>query len=755
MSEIAPLISDLAVILIAAGIITLIFKCLKQPVVLGYIVAGILAGPAVPYIPTVSDPTNIKIWADIGVIFLLFAMGLEFSFKKLMTVGGTAVIASITIVSGMMFLGYTAGNALGFSHLSSIFLGGMLSMSSTAIVFKAFDDMGLRGQKFTGVVLGVLVVEDLVAVVLRVLLSTLAVRKQVEGMEMLESILKLGAFLIFWSLLGIYLIPSFLKKIKPFLNDETLLIIALGFCLGMVMIAAKAGFSSALGAFVMGSLLAETIEAEKIEKLVKPVKDLFAAIFFVSVGMMIQPDLLIEYLVPICILTILVIIGQIFFGSLGVLLSGQPLKIALQSGFSLTQIGEFAFIIASLGVSLKVTDDYLYPVIVAVSVVTTFLTPYMIRMATPVYQLIDNYLPSSIKLMLNRYSSGSNTVKHKSTWNKLLKSMLLDVILYTVLTIFSIIIFFTYVNPIIRENILGFKGALLSLSIILAIILPFLWAIIMKKNHSPEFLKLWNDSKFNRGPLVSLIAIKLLLCASILMPVIVHIFNVASGVGFIITLLILLMIILSKKLKKRSLSIEKRFIDNFNGKTTDSNIGSPLTDNILKSLPFNDLHLMDFVVGQESSIVGRSLKEINFRQKYGINIVSIIRGERQINIPRGEERLYPFDKIIIVGTDEELDLFQEIIQKQDKEYRDQLAQSFNNNIKIEHFNIEPDSPLIGRSIQQSDIRDKNACLILGIERDGKSMMNPPSQTVFKENDNVWVAGEYRQIVQLSEGLSYN
>ena len=755
MSEIAPLISDLAVILIAAGIITLIFKCLKQPVVLGYIVAGILAGPAVPYIPTVSDPTNIKIWADIGVIFLLFAMGLEFSFKKLMTVGGTAVIASITIVSGMMFLGYTAGNALGFSHLSSIFLGGMLTMCSSAIVFKAFDDMGLRGQKFTGVVLGVLVVEDLVAVVLMVLLSTLAVSKQVEGMEMLESILKLGAFLIFWSLLGIYLIPSFLKKIKPFLNDETLLIIALGFCLGMVMIAAKAGFSSALGAFVMGSLLAETTEAEKIEKLVKPVKDLFAAIFFVSVGMMIQPDLLIEYLVPICILTILVIIGQIFFGSLGVLLSGQPLKIALQSGFSLTQIGEFAFIIASLGVSLKVTDDYLYPVIVAVSVVTTFLTPYMIRMATPVYQLIDNYLPSSIKLMLNRYSSGSNTVKHKSTWNKLLKSMLLDVILYTVLTIFSIIIFFTYVNPIIRKNILGFKGALLSLSIILAIILPFLWAIIMKKNHSPEFLKLWNDSKFNRGPLVSLIAIKLLLCASILMPVIVHIFNVASGVGFIITLLILLMIILSKKLKKRSLSIEKRFIDNFNGKTTDSNIGSPLTDNILKSLPFNDLHLMDFVVGQESSIVGRSLKEINFRQKYGINIVSIIRGERQINIPRGEERLYPFDKIIIVGTDEELDLFQEIIQKQDKEYRDQLAQSFNNNIKIEQFNIEPDSPLIGRSIQQSDIRDKNACLILGIERDGKSMMNPPSQTVFKENDNVWVAGEYRQIVQLSEGLSYN
>ena len=655
MSEIAPLISDLAVILIAAGIITLVFKWLKQPVVLGYIVAGILAGPAVPYIPTVSDPTNIKIWADIGVIFLLFAMGLEFSFKKLMTVGGTAVIASITIVSGMMFLGYTAGNALGFSHLSSIFLGGMLSMSSTAIVFKAFDDMGLRGQKFTGVVLGVLVVEDLVAVVLMVLLSTLAVSKQVEGMEMLESILKLGAFLIFWSLLGIYLIPSFLKKIKPFLNDETLLIIALGFCLGMVMIAAKAGFSSALGAFVMGSLLAETIEAEKIEKLVKPVKDLFAAIFFVSVGMMIQPDLLIEYLVPICILTILVIIGQIFFGSLGVLLSGQPLKIALQSGFSLTQIGEFAFIIASLGVSLKVTDDYLYPVIVAVSVVTTFLTPYMIRMATPVYQLIDNYLPSSIKLMLNRYSSGSNTVKHKSTWNKLLKSMLLDVILYTVLTIFSIIIFFTYVNPIIRENILGFKGALLSLSIILAIILPFLWAIIMKKNHSPEFLKLWNDSKFNRGPLVSLVILRIILCIGLVMLPVARLLNATVGIVLAIAATVIVIVILSKRLKRQSILMERHFFSNLSARELENERKAPINQRFANHLLERDLHLADFEVKQNSPSMGKTLKELNFRQKCNVNIVTIIRGEQRINIPGGEERLYPFDKLVVVGADVDLE----------------------------------------------------------------------------------------------------
>ena len=710
MSQIPSLISDLAVILISAGLVTLLFKWLKQPVVLGYIVAGILAGPSITQIPTVTNIESIRIWADIGVIFLLFALGLDFSFKKLMKVGGTAVIGAITIVIGMMTLGYTTGLSLGWGHMNSLFLGGMLSMSSTTIIFKAFDDMGLRNQRFAGVVFGILVVEDLFAVLLMVLLSTLAVSKHVEGMELLNSVIKLGVFLLFCFVIGIYLIPSFLKKARTFLNDETLLIVSLGLCLGMVIIATKAGFSSALGAFVMGSILAETIDAEHIEHIIKPVKDLFGAIFFVSVGMLIDPALLWEYKIPILILTLVVMTGQILFASFGVLLSGQPVKIAIQSGFSLAQIGEFAFIIASLGLSLGVTDNFLYPIVVAVSVVTTFFTPYMIRMAEPACRIADRIIPKSWMKFLERYSSGSNTIHQKSAWNKLLKALIRIVGTYTAVTLVLIFIWLQFIAPFIMKELPGIRGAGISLVLILLLIAPMLRAIMMKKNHSAEFQQLWLDSKYNRGPLVSLIAIKLLLCASILMPVIVHIFNVASGVGFIITLLILLMIILSKKLKKRSLSIEKRFIDNFNGKTTDSNIGSPLTDNILKSLPFNDLHLMDFVVGQESSIVGRSLKEINFRQKYGINIVSIIRGERQINIPRGEERLYPFDKIIIVGTDEELDLFQEIIQKQDKEYRDQLAQSFNNNIKIEQFNIEPDSPLIGRSIQQSDIRDKNACL---------------------------------------------
>ena len=484
MSQIPSLISDLAVILISAGLVTLLFKWLKQPVVLGYIVAGILAGPSITQIPTVTNIESIRIWADIGVIFLLFALGLDFSFKKLMKVGGTAVIGAITIVIGMMTLGYTTGLSLGWGHMNSLFLGGMLSMSSTTIIFKAFDDMGLRNQRFAGVVFGILVVEDLFAVLLMVLLSTLAVSKHVEGMELLNSVIKLGVFLLFCFVIGIYLIPSFLKKARTFLNDETLLIVSLGLCLGMVIIATKAGFSSALGAFVMGSILAETIDAEHIEHIIKPVKDLFGAIFFVSVGMLIDPALLWEYKIPILILTLVVMTGQILFASFGVLLSGQPVKIAIQSGFSLAQIGEFAFIIASLGLSLGVTDNFLYPIVVAVSVVTTFFTPYMIRMAEPACRVADRIIPKSWMKFLERYSSGSNTIHQKSAWNKLLKALIRIVGTYTAVTLVLIFIWLQFIAPFIMKELPGIRGAGISLVLILLLIAPMLRAIMMKKNHS-------------------------------------------------------------------------------------------------------------------------------------------------------------------------------------------------------------------------------------------------------------------------------
>ena len=751
MSEIPSLISDLAVILVSAGLVTLLFKKLKQPVVLGYVVAGILAGPSIEEIPTVSEVESIRIWADIGVIFLLFALGLDFSFKKLMKVGGTAVIGAITIVIGMMTAGYATGLTLGWGHMNSLFLGGMLSMSSTTIIFKAFDDMGLRNQRFAGVVFGILVVEDLFAVLLMVLLSTVAVSKHVEGMELLNSVVKLGVFLLFCFVVGIYLIPSFLKQTKRFLNEETMLIVTIGLCLGMVMIATQAGFSSALGAFVMGSILAETVEAERIERLIKPVKDLFGAIFFVSVGMLIDPAMLWEYKVPILIITVVVMVGQICFASLGVLLSGQPIKIAIQSGFSLAQIGEFAFIIASLGLTLKVTDSFLYPIVVAVSVVTTFFTPYMIRLSDPAYRLADRWIPARWKEWLTKFAAGSTTIRQKSTWHKLLIALARIVGTYTAVTLVLIFLMLRFMTPLIQTYIPGIRGNLIALTLILVVISPMLRAIMMKKNHSTEFQQLWHDSKFNRGPLISLIILRIVLCAGILMLPIARLVNAAAGLLLAICCVLILLIITSKRLKKHSILMERRFFSNLSARELEEERHAPINQRFANHLLERDLHLADFEVKQNSPSMGKSLKELNFRQKCNVNVVTIIRGEQRINIPGGEERLYPFDKLVVVGADDDLTHFRRYIEERYKQSAEGHSAERREEMRMEQILISSDSRLVGRSIIESGIRDKAACLVIGIERGNRSIQNPPPTTVFEQGDIVWLVGERSKLVRLSEG----
>lgn len=755
MSQLPTLISDLAVILIAAGLVSLLFKWLKQPVVLGYIVAGILAGPSITEIPTVTDIESIRIWADIGVVFLLFALGLDFSFKKLMKVGGTATIGAITVVMGMMTVGYSTGMALGWGYMNSLFLGGMLSMSSTTIIFKAFEDMELRNKRFAGVVLGVLVVEDLFAVLLMVLLSTLAVSKEVEGTELLDSVVKLGIFLLFTFIAGIYLLPSFLRKTKKYLNDETLLIVSIGLCLGMVILATKSGFSSALGAFVMGSILAETLEAEHIEHLTKPVKNLFGAIFFVSVGMLIDPALLWEYKFPILFITLVVIVGQILFSSFGILLSGQPLKVAIQSGFSLAQIGEFAFIIASLGLSLKVTDHFLYPIVVAVSVITTFLTPFMIRLSEPAYHFADKHMPGSWRRFFDRYTSGANTIKQKSTWDKLLKALLRIVVMYSAVAVVLIVLWLKYVAPLIMSKLPGFQGEILSLGLILLIISPLLRAVMMKKNHSVEYQELWQDSKYNRGSLVSLIVLRILLCIGIVMIPVAKLLNITFGLVIAIASASIILFIFSKRLKKHSIQIERHFFKNLSARQVEQERKSPIKQQFANHLLARDLHLADFEIRQASPSVGKTLKELDFRNKCGVNVVTIIRGEQRINIPGGEERLFPFDKLIVVGTDTELESFLQYTEERYRQNQSVLQNEELKEVSMEQFVINQGSELIGRSIRESGIRDISACLVIGIERGVSSIMNPSPSTVFEEGDIVWIVGERDKMIILSEGEIVN
>ena len=502
MSHLATLINDLALILICAGVMTLLFKKLKQPLVLGYVVAGFLASPHMPYTPSVMDTANIQTWADIGVIFLLFALGLEFSFKKIVKVGGAAIIAACTIIFCMILLGITVGTGFGWQRMDSIFLGGMIAMSSTTIIYKAFDDLGMRKKQFTGLVLSVLILEDILAIVLMVMLSTMAVRHNFEGSEMLESIGKLLFFLILWFVVGIYLIPELLKRCRKLMSEETLLIVSLGLCFGMVVMAARTGFSAAFGAFIMGSILAETVEAESIERLVKPVKDLFGAVFFVSVGMMVDPAMIVEYALPIIVITLAVIFGQSLFGTLGVLLAGQPLKTAMQCGFSLTQIGEFAFIIATLGMTLKVIDGFLYPIVVAVSVITTFTTPYFIKMADPASKWIENHLPERLSFLIDRYSANASTVQVENPWKKVLGVYLGKIALYSTILIGILILSLSWFIPMIEDVVPDSWGTTLGVVITLAVMSPFLWGLAMKRINSRKLMSIKENKRYSKDNVI-------------------------------------------------------------------------------------------------------------------------------------------------------------------------------------------------------------------------------------------------------------
>ncbi len=564
MSQLEPLIADLALILMCAGAMTLLFKSLKQPIVLGYIVAGFLASPNMTYMPSVTDMHGVHVWSEIGVIFLLFALGLEFSFKKILKMGSAPIIAAIAIISGMMYVGSMVGYLFGWSDMDCIYLGGMLAMSSTTIIFKAFDDMGLRKERFANLVLSVLIIEDILAIVLMVMLSTLAVSKEFEGTQMLYSILNLAFFLILWFSVGIYLIPLFLRKVKPLMNEETLLIIALAMCFGMVVTASEVGFSAAFGAFVMGSILAETSEGKKIEHLVAPVKNLFGAIFFVSVGMMVDLALIIEYIVPIICIIIAIMLGQTILSTCGFLLSGQSLKTSMQCSFSLTQIGEFAFILATLGTSLGVTSDYLYPIVVAVSVFTTFTTPYMIRLAVPAYNVVSRILPKRIIEKLERNEEEKEEMEPdeiRDSWKRFFNHSILITLINTVVSLAIVGIVYTYGYPYIENIIPQTWAGIVAIFIALLFCSPLLWGLFRSTNNE-DVEKLWDSGRVMRVKMTALAILRFAIGGGIITVIIGAIFPSSGMIGILAVIAIIFYIFFSKDLEKESAEITQRFTDN-------------------------------------------------------------------------------------------------------------------------------------------------------------------------------------------------
>jgi monovalent cation:H+ antiporter-2, CPA2 family len=737
MIHLPNLITDLGLILGAAAIITILFKWLKQPLVLGYLIAGFLVGPHFTLLPSVAETESISVWAEIGVIFLLFSLGLEFSFKKLLKVGTPASVTALIEVGFMLSVGYIIGILLGWSRTDSMFLGGMLCISSTTIIIRAFDELGVKGHKFASLVFGILIVEDLVAILLLVLLSTLAVSAQFAGTEMLMSVAKLVFFLVLWFISGIFFLPTFLRKAKKFMNDEMLLITSLSLCILMVWLATLVGFSPALGAFIMGSILAETVFAEKIEHLVKPVKDLFGAVFFVSVGMLFDPNMLFQYLGPIILITVVTILGQSFSTTIGALISGQPLKSSVQAGMSLSQIGEFSFIIATLGLTLKVTSDFLYPIAVAVSAITTFTSPYMIKASEPVYEWLERKLPESWIQFFNRYSSKAQSISNSTDWQIYVRSGIANTILLSIITTAIVMLSSYYLLPYTRTQLGDNTWATIAGAVCTILLMaPFLWSLAIKP-HRRDLVEKFNRQNRYRSGMMILQVFRTAIAIFLIGFLVDRFFS--PSIAFITTIVMFtLLISFSKKIQFLYSRIRTRFLANYNEREELQ---------LQKSLlaPW-DAHMAELEISADMPGVGKTLRELAWREKYGINVAMIERGNNVINTPKRGQVIFPGDVISIIGTDDQVDAF----RKEMDVAKSFIVEKKPVEVVLEHFVIGENSTFANKNIREGAIRETIHGIVVGIENEDGRLVNPDSSYIIRPGDIVWVVGDKLRLLSLQK-----
>lgn len=743
MEEHLPkLIVDLGLILGVGAITTLIFKRINQPLVLGYIVAGFLISPNFEYLPTVVDKHNVEIWAKIGVIFLLFSLGLEFSFKKLLNVGGSASITALVEIVFIVIAGYFVGIWMGWSTMDSIFLGGLLASSSTTIIIRAFDELGLKRKKFANVVFGILIVEDIVVILLMVMLSTMAVSQQFSGTLMFDSLIKLGFFLIVWFLGGIFIIPSFLRAIKKYLDKETLLILSIGLCLGMVYIADSVGFSIELGAFVMGSILAETVYAEKIEHTLESVKTLFATIFFVSIGMMIDPASMLEHKWAILAVTLLTVFGKLISTTIGALLSGQPLKQSVQVGMSMAQIGEFAFIVAGLGLSLGVTSDFLFPVAVGVSAITTFTTPYLIKSSDKVYNFLERVLPEQFLKNIDRYSSDTQHIQDENHWKLIIKKTIQNLALNTFIIVAITLFIKNYLLLLLFDNVSYFTANFITMILNFTICAPFLWAIIGNKISKQMISKFWFESKFNRAPIIGLISLRVIFILGLIIFIYYQYFSSKIAVFIPIILFLGILYFLSKHFHKVYDLIENRFIYNLNEREIlKEEKAQKKRENY--QYTWDNTHISDMEVPRHANFIGVPLGELNWRTKFHINIAYIKRGDRVIEMPDKESVLYPLDEIGIIGTDEQIQKFEN--------YLTIIGESVpTENIK-EKIDITMDKVVIpddNADVLNKTIgwiKDTSRGIVVSIEREGSISYNPERFTTIEPGDYITIVADKKKL----------
>ena len=763
MAHLPEIIKDLALILLVSTFVTIIFKRIQQPLVLGYIIAGFLVGPHFSFLPTIVDHENVKIFAEIGVIMLLFSLGLEFSFKKLVKVGGPASVTAVTEILFVGLGGYLTGNLLGWTQMDSLFLAGMLASSSTTIILRAFDEMGLKSKQFASVVFGVLVVEDIIVILLMVLLSTVAVTQQFQGSEIVFTVLKLGFFLVLWFLVGIYLLPGFIKKTKKWMDEETVLILAIGLCFGMVLLATMVGFSAELGAFVMGSLIAETVLAEKIEHIIQPIKQLFGTIFFVSVGMMIDPNAMYTYAGPIVAVTLLTIGGKFFFSGLGALISGQPLKQAVQIGTSMAQIGEFAFIVASLGLSLGVISEFLFPIAVGVSAITTFTTPYFIKFSGPLYNRIIKILPATWLVRLEAYSLETQKNKDNPLWKKMLNEynrivVINSIILVAIAMLFKYT-FIPYLNThtasILWRNVIIITSATLLAA-------PFLWAILIKKVNVKENGQDINTYYLNYSAAgITLNTIRCLLGVFLIGFFIDQISTTRYALLIALPIIVLLLWFFSDKIKNIHQHIEQQFVSNLNEKehleylqNKDTLEIQSKNAEVKKHLQEWNAYVTELEASETVTFAGMTLYELNWKEQFGIDVVYVRRNDKIIHLPNGKQRILPFDKVGILGTEEQISQLK-LVFDQKASQEDNEEDIDINDIRLIKARVTDTNPYCGKTIKTSGIRNDLRSHVVGIERNGIRILNPKSSENVFANDIVWLVGDTGKIKECLKNHSEN
>lgn len=728
--HLAPLIRDLAVVLGVAGLVTLIFKKIRQPVVLGYIIAGIIVGPNTPPFPLVTDIPNIRIWADLGVIFLMFSLGLEFSFRKLAKVGLTAGFTAPFEMAAMWCLGFFVGQALGWPRMDGIFLGAMLSISSTTIIFKALDELKLKTRRFAENIFAVLIVEDLIAILLLVALSTFVMQKAVSGITVLAAAGKLVLVVAGWFITGYFLVPRFIRYVGRIGGNEMLTIVSIGLCLALVVFAAHFQYSVALGAFIMGSILSESTESHRIEDIMNPLRDLFAAIFFVSVGMLIDLNLVRDHVADVALISAVLIIGKVTATTIGSLIAGQTLRTSVQVGFGLAQIGEFSFIIAGLGLTLGVISEYLYSLGVAVSLITAFTTPYLIRASHKFAVGLEGRLPFRVKDGLNRYAALVQAKRadvtqrndfRQSTFRWILNGLIVSVVFVLVAELFLPFLR-THISRALWVRVIGWASAALASA-------PFIWAMY---------------STFRHFEMRGVLLLSRFLCVVWVAALSAEFFPAKYIVLVTLSGAAVLFLIFYRRLETSYQWFEKHFLSTF-----EASEKSRRPTDMLRHLAPWDAHLVRIKVHPNSELAAKRLSETELRSKHGLNIVAIQRGLKTIVAPKPSEMVFPKDELLVLGTDEQIESCRPLIEKPPGlEDRFQSILGY----EMRQVWVTDGSPLLGRTIRDSGIRETFNSMVVGIERNDRRMINPESDLKLMPGDLLWIVGEKSQLDRLSGSL---